>query len=74
MSAGSRGRLKNSFDYLFVVSFYFLCPIMVTRVSALGGVQTLSLFHCRGITDVSALGGVHTLSVSHCRGITDVRA
>ena len=40
----------------------------------LGGVHTLNLSGCDGITDVSALGGVHTLDLSDCSGITDVYA
>jgi hypothetical protein len=32
-------------------------------VSALGGVHSLKLFCCSGISDVSALGGVHTLNL-----------
>ena len=41
-------------------------------VLTLGGVHTLTLHDCPGITDVSALGGVHTLTLHDCSGITDV--
>ena len=30
-------------------------------MSALGGVHTLNLWGCGGVTDVSVLGGVHNL-------------
>jgi hypothetical protein len=43
-------------------------------VSALGGVHSLKLSSCQGISDVSALGGVHFLDLSYCQGISDVSA
>ena len=46
----------------------------IRDVSALGGVHTLDLFACTGISDVSALGGVHTLNLRWCTGISDVSA
>ena len=46
----------------------------IRDVSALGGVHTLNLRECTGISDVSALGGVHYLDLSGCTGISDVSA
>ena len=46
----------------------------IRDVSALGGVHTLDLSECTGISDVSALGGVHTLDLLECTGISDVSA
>jgi hypothetical protein len=40
----------------------------------LGGVHSLKLSSCQGISDVSALGGVHFLDLSYCQGISDVSA
>jgi hypothetical protein len=38
----------------------------------LGGVHSLNLCDCDGISDVSALRGVHSLNLSYCPGISDV--
>jgi hypothetical protein len=46
----------------------------ITDVRALGGVHTLNLRHCTGMTNVSALGDVHTLNLWACMRITDVSA
>eukprot|EP01137_Pigoraptor_chileana_P035214 Opistho-2@28915 len=43
-------------------------------VSVLGGVHTLDLSYCDGVTHVSALGGVHSLNLRGCNGVRDVSA
>jgi len=43
-------------------------------VSALGGVETLDLSGCTGVTDVSALGSVSSLCLFGCTGVTDFSA
>jgi hypothetical protein len=43
-------------------------------VSDLGGLTTLNMSGCAGVTDVSALGGLTTLNMNRCAGVTDVSA
>ena len=54
------------------LSLNFVGHFSIADVWDLGGVHTLNLSLCNGITDVSALGGVYALNLSACGGIADV--